>query len=597
METHPGPGDVDGSFPHPAPHGSIPDYLEPFVVDQDTSRYTPQDQAVWRFVLLQLQDHLGRVAHPAYARGLADSGISVEHIPSVEQMNRALSKFGWRAVCVDGFIPPRAFQAFQALGILPIAAEIRSARQLPYTPAPDIIHEAAGHAPILVDTRYAEYVRASGAVASKAFANPADARVDKAVRRLSELKEQLEPDAVETRAAELELGSAVSSLGPPSEAARLSRLYWWTAEYGLVGTPSDYRLYGAGLLSSLGESHFCQRPDVRKLPLRAACTEVGYDITRPQPQLFVAEDFEHLHSVLDEVRRSLALERGGLYAAVTAQQSRELSSVHFPGGAEVIGTLERLAGDERGLLLGFAPGAALVEQGRLRERVTEEFRVIAGRLSDGQDPRAPSEAGWPDRDRKGRVTLKYACGAEVSGVVLHGSGAGGSWVQLEHCRFSFPGETPRSYSAPLSVLLADRVVTAHAGSSCSEVSPLDAGAKCARARPRVPRLRETSADQQRLNQLYARVRRMAEHLSPFDLSGLLQIHRELDADYPEEWLLRWNALECLVHHGMANGDLGCDLRTRLDALEQHFGGQHPIAMGLRYLSARGSTPSSRRVMP
>jgi phenylalanine-4-hydroxylase len=595
VETHPAPGDVDGSFPHPTPHGPIPDYLEPFVVDQDIHRYTAQDQAVWRFVLLQLQDHLGRVAHPAYARGLADSGISVEHIPSVEQMNRALSQFGWRAVCVDGFIPPRAFQAFQALRILPIAAEIRSARQLPYTPAPDIIHEAAGHAPILVDTRYAEYVQASGAVASKAFANPRDARVDRAVRRLSELKEQLAPDAAETRVAEQELESAVLSLGAPSEAARLARLYWWTAEYGLVGSPSDYRLYGAGLLSSLGESHFCQRPEVRKLPLSARCTEVGYDITRPQPQLFVAEDFEHLHSVLAEVRGTLALERGGLYAARIAEQSRELASVHFPGGAEVIGTLDTLAGDEQGLLLGFAPGAALVAQGRVLERVTGEFRVIAGPLRDGCNPRALAASA--SRDAKSRITLQYACGAELSGVLTPAGGADSAWIRLDQCRFDFPGQAPWLSSGPLTCLLAERVVTAHAGSSCAEVSPLDPVIGPARARLRVPRLRETSPEQTRLNQLYARVRRMSKHLSPFDLAGLSQIHRELDESYPEEWLLRWNALECLVHHGMANDNLSFELRARLDGLEQHFGGQHPIAMGLRYLSARGSTPPSRRVLP
>ena len=177
-------------------------------------------------------------------------------------------------------------------------------------------------------------------------------------------------------------------------------------------------------------------------------------------------------------------------------------------------------------------------------------------------------------------------------------GAGRAWVRLDDGRFGFPGEPPWLSSGPFTCLLAERVVTAHAGSSCPEVSPLDAsGVGPARARPRVPRLREANPEQTRLNQLYARVRRMAEQLSPFDLAGLSQIHRELDADYPEEWLLRWNALECLVHHGMASDNLSYELRTRLDALEQHFGGQHPIAMGLRYLSARGSTPSSRRVMP
>jgi len=159
--------------PSSIPAPAIPDYLQPFVVDQDMSRYTAVDQAVWRFVLLQLHARLERTAHPSYVRGLAESGISPERIPSIGEMNRRLAAIGWRAVCVDGFIPPRAFTAFQALGVLPIAAEIRTPDHLPYTPAPDIIHEAAGHAPILIDRRYADYIRASGEVASRAFASPA----------------------------------------------------------------------------------------------------------------------------------------------------------------------------------------------------------------------------------------------------------------------------------------------------------------------------------------------------------------------------------------------------------------------------------------
>ena len=91
----------------------------------------------------------------------------------------------------------------------------------------------------------------------------------------------------------------------------MSRLYWWTAEYGLVGTPRDYRLYGAGLLSSLWESHACHDPAVRKLPLSAECVEQGYDITRTQPQLFVARDFEQLFSVLSEVDATLVHHQGG----------------------------------------------------------------------------------------------------------------------------------------------------------------------------------------------------------------------------------------------------------------------------------------------
>ena len=246
---------------------------------------------------------LVETAHPAYRNGLAATGISVDHIPSIVEMNEKLSRFGWGAVCVDGFIPPRAFQEFQASGILPIAADVRSREHLVYTPAPDIFHEAAGHAPILPDPVFSAYVRRMGDLGKKAFTLPDEDRLYEAIHALSEKKEDPSLGAAEVARAEAELKEVIESLPEPSEAARLSRLYWWTAEYGLVGRVDDYKLYGAGLLSSLGESHSCHAPDVAKLPLDARCVDVSYDITRPQPQLFVAASFEALHEVLDQVSR------------------------------------------------------------------------------------------------------------------------------------------------------------------------------------------------------------------------------------------------------------------------------------------------------
>src|SRR3954463_15261139 len=167
----------------------VPQELRRFVVEQDYAQYNEVDQAVWRFVLLQTYQRLQHTAHPAYRDGLAQTGISVERIPRIAEMSACLERFGWSAVCVDGFIPPRAFQEFQAASILPIAADIRSSDHLTYTPAPDIIHEAAGHAPILSDARYAAYLRAIGQASKKAFSSPEDARVYAAIFELSEFKE------------------------------------------------------------------------------------------------------------------------------------------------------------------------------------------------------------------------------------------------------------------------------------------------------------------------------------------------------------------------------------------------------------------------
>ena len=103
-------------------HERIPAHLRQFVVRQNYDAYDEIDQAIWRFILLQTFDRLRSKAHPAYADGLLQTGISVDRIPRIDEMDRCLSEYGWGAVCVDGFIPPRVFQEFQALGIMTIAA-------------------------------------------------------------------------------------------------------------------------------------------------------------------------------------------------------------------------------------------------------------------------------------------------------------------------------------------------------------------------------------------------------------------------------------------------------------------------------------------
>jgi phenylalanine-4-hydroxylase len=166
----------------------VPRHLRTHVLEQAYDRYDEIDQGVWRLVLRQLHGRLLRTAHPAYAGGLAVTGISTEVIPKIAEIDARLSDIGWGAVCVQGFLPPRAFQEFQAAGILPINAPIRSPEHAAYTPAPDIIHEAAGHAPILADRGYAAYLRRIGEVAAKAFTSPADTEVHRAIHHLSALK-------------------------------------------------------------------------------------------------------------------------------------------------------------------------------------------------------------------------------------------------------------------------------------------------------------------------------------------------------------------------------------------------------------------------
>ena len=133
----------------------LPKHLHKYILKQPYDDYTAQNQAVWRYVMRSNLDFLQQVSYGDFADGLKKTGIAINDIPRMEGMNRILKDLGWAAVAVDGFIPPSIFMEFQAHNVLVISAEIRTMKHIEYTPAPDIIHESAGHAPIIADDEYA----------------------------------------------------------------------------------------------------------------------------------------------------------------------------------------------------------------------------------------------------------------------------------------------------------------------------------------------------------------------------------------------------------------------------------------------------------
>lgn len=324
----------------------ITPHLRKYIVEQEYSRYTPEDQAVWRFMLRQLKDFLSLHAHPCYVEGLAKTGIEIDSIPSIDKMDEALAKFGWGAVPVSGFIPPSAFMEFQSLGILPIASDMRTLDHLLYTPAPDIVHEAAGHAPILVDPQFSSYLRKYAEVASHAIISSEDLEIYSAIRSLSDIKENPDSTTEEIAAANKRLKRAVESQSHISEAALLARMNWWTAEYGLIGGLERPKIFGAGLLSSPGESKWCLDKSVKKIPLTVDCIDYSYDITEPQPQLFVTPDFESLHKVLEDLSHKLAYKRGGVYGLEQAKLAQALCTVQLNSGVQISGVVKNFLLDE-----------------------------------------------------------------------------------------------------------------------------------------------------------------------------------------------------------------------------------------------------------
>ncbi|MFT6797080.1 MAG: phenylalanine-4-hydroxylase [Maribacter sp.] len=324
----------------------LPKHLKQYIKPQNYADYTAVNQAVWRYVMRKNIDYLSQVAHGSYMDGLKKTGISVDHIPNMYGMNRILKDLGWAAVAVDGFIPPAAFMEFQAYNVLVIASDIRQLEHIEYTPAPDIIHEGAGHAPIIANPEYAEYLRRFGEIGCKAVSSAKDFELYEAVRHLSIIKEAKGTDPLEIEKAEKHIEELQENMGEPSEMALIRNLHWWTVEYGLIGSLENPKIYGAGLLSSIGESAWCMTDEVKKIPYSITAAHTAFDITKPQPQLFVTPDFAFLNQVLEDFTNTMALRTGGLQGIQKLIHSKELGTIELSTGLQVSGNFEYVIAHE-----------------------------------------------------------------------------------------------------------------------------------------------------------------------------------------------------------------------------------------------------------
>jgi phenylalanine-4-hydroxylase len=408
----------------------LPKHLKQFIKPQDYDEYTPINQAVWRYVMRKNVDYLSKVAHSSYLDGLKKTGIEVDNIPSMYGMNRILKEIGWAAVAVDGFIPPNAFMEFQAYNVLVIASDIRQLEHIEYTPAPDIIHEGAGHAPIIANPEYAEYLRRFGEIGCKAISSAHDYEIYEAIRLLSILKEAEGTPKEEIEAVEKRVDELQNAVVEPSEMALIRNLHWWTVEYGLIGTVDDPKIYGAGLLSSIGESAWCMTDNVKKLPYDINAAYQSFDITKPQPQLFVTPDFAHLSLVLEEFANKMALRTGGLSGVQKVIQSKALGTVELSTGIEISGIFTNVIEHEGKPAYIQTTGKTALAY-REKELVghgtsyhAEGFGSPIGKLKGinlAIEDMSPRDLRAYDIYEGERVTLEFEGGITVSGEIITGT--------------------------------------------------------------------------------------------------------------------------------------------------------------------------------
>lgn len=522
----------------------LPKHLHKFMVKQPYEQYTAQNQAVWRYVMRLNTHYLSKVAHDYYLDGIAKTGISIDYIPEMEGMNRILKEIGWAAVSVDGFIPPNAFMEFQAYNVLVIASDIRTIDHIAYTPAPDIIHEAAGHAPIIANPEYAEYLRRFGEIGSKAISSAKDYELYEAVRNLSILKEDPNSEETDIEKAIEVLNDIQNNMGELSEMAQIRNLHWWTVEYGLIGTVENPKIYGAGLLSSIGESQLCLKSEVKKLPFDIETAQINFDITKPQPQLFVTPDFAYLSYVLEKFANKMGLRTGGLSGVEKLIQSKNIGTIELSTGIQISGIFSNVISiDNKPIYIQTIGKTALASRdkeliGHGVSHHANGFGSPIGKLEginlaiEDMSPRDLEIYGIYEGKR---TVLSFEGGIKVAGCIITGKRDLRGKIIL----ISFQDCTVSHHDAILfqpewgvyDMAIGKEIVSAYAGPA--DVNSFDDLYQVSSVKTH--KITYSTAEL-KLHQYYRAVRSMREK-NALNLKLLSKILEELKTTYSKDWLL------------------------------------------------------------
>ena len=226
--------------------------LADYTCPQNYAAYTPQDHDTYRRLFERQSALLPGLACNAFIEALPSLGVH-DRIPRFEEINARLGPAtGWEVVAVPGLIPEVPFFTLLANRKFPVTDWIRTPAEIDYVVEPDVFHDLFGHVPLLCNPVFAEHMQAYGAGGLKAH-------------RLG--------------ACEL-----------------LSRLYWYTIEFGLVRQADGLRAYGAGILSSAGElQHSVRSPQPQRIALDVTrCMRTRYKIDSYQQTYFVVDSFQQL---------------------------------------------------------------------------------------------------------------------------------------------------------------------------------------------------------------------------------------------------------------------------------------------------------------
>jgi phenylalanine-4-hydroxylase len=229
--------------------GYVPVYTTS-VVEQPWSSYSAEDHAVWNTLFKRQRELLPGRACAEFLETQDAMGMGADAIPKFAELNLKLkAKTGWELVGVEGLLPELTFFDHLANRRFPVTWWIRKREQLDYLAEPDLFHDLFGHVPLLMNPVFADYMQAYGQGGVKAH-----------------------------------------GIGPEA-LAQLTRLYWYTVEFGLIRTPEGLRIYGSGIVSSKGESVHCLDS--------AAPNRIGFDLLRVMRTRYRIDTYQKTYFVID----------------------------------------------------------------------------------------------------------------------------------------------------------------------------------------------------------------------------------------------------------------------------------------------------------
>lgn len=236
------------------------------MMTQDYSAYSPEDFDVWKILFERQYALIGDKISRDYKAALEQIGFNAQEIPRIEKIDEILAdSTGWKTVVVPGILPDAEFFQLLADKKFPATTWLRKRSQLDYLEEPDMFHDVFGHIPLLTDKNYTGFLEGLGHI-------------------------------------------ALTCIDDPKRIELITRLYWFTVEFGLMREDEKLRIYGAGIVSSVGESKYCMQSETPPFKHEFNLEEILRSPFRKdvfQDKYFVGSGYDQLFNCLPELELKL----------------------------------------------------------------------------------------------------------------------------------------------------------------------------------------------------------------------------------------------------------------------------------------------------